>query len=102
MKRIYFALATLSILDGTYAMADETGPVPLAKSFMVQFYGVNPDAVSVKSISDSPSITTVVAQADEHACKMEMSPAPKGTSARFGWLVGSMQCDNIITSKKNN
>ncbi len=92
MKNVLVGLAVLTLLAGC-DMADETGPVPLAKHFMAEFYGVNPDAVNVKTIAEKPGITAVLAQVAEHACRMEMSPAPTGVSARFGWLVSSMQCD---------
>lgn len=99
MKNVFFALATLSLLAGCGA-ADETGPVPLAKHFMAEFYDVNPDAVNVKTINEKPQLIAVLAQVAEHACRMEMSPAPKGVSARFGWLVSSMQCDDALAAKQ--
>lgn len=94
MKNVLFTLAALTLLAGCES-ADETGPVPLAKHFMAEFYSVKPDSVnvSVKPLDEKTQLTAVLAQVGQHACMMKMSPAPIGSSARFGWLVSSMQCD---------
>ncbi|HBP4970071.1 TPA: hypothetical protein ACWL5R_005798 [Pseudomonas aeruginosa] len=76
----------------TAGAEEEVGPAPLARHFMAQFYDVQPEAVKVTMLDESPRLIVARAEVDGHACRMEMAPAPEGVSARFGWLVGSMQC----------
>jgi hypothetical protein len=93
MKNVLFGLTALALLAGCDA-ENESGPNPLAKHFMSEFYGVEPDDVTVFVMADGDETPrTVMARAGEHACRMQMAPAPAGVSASFGWLVSSMQCD---------
>lgn len=95
MKNVLVGLAAITFLAGCDT-AGKSGPVPLAKHFMAEFYGVDADAVHVNTdavnTDKDPRLTVVLAKAGQHVCRMEMSPAPSGVSARFGWLVTSMQC----------
>lgn len=92
MTKLLFCLAAMTFLAGCES-ASETGPAPLAKHFMAEFYSVDPDAVRVEIFTETPQLTAILAQVDGHVCVMEMVQAPKGGSERFGWLVSSMKCD---------
>jgi hypothetical protein len=67
-------------------------PKALAANFMEQFYDAPADTVMVTLTDTTDTQTKAVASVNGHVCVMDMSKAPEGVHAPFGWLVGSMQC----------
>lgn len=76
----------------TASALEEGGAEPLARHFMAQFYEAKPDDVQVTILNDDPRLTLARAEFNGHVCRIEMAPAPESVTARFGWLVGSIQC----------
>ncbi|WP_137887443.1 hypothetical protein [Pseudomonas sp. 2FE] len=88
------SIATLVLLPALANAQADTRPEALAANFMVQFYDVPADSVSVTLTEQTARQAKAKAEvAGGHVCIMEMALAPEGVHAPFGWLVGSMQCD---------
>lgn len=93
LKRVFATFATLVLLPVQAFEEPDVGPEPLAANFMAQFYDVPAESVAVTLNDSSEFEATAVAKVKEHSCVMEMTKAPAGVHAPFGWLVGSMQCE---------
>ncbi|KPY55709.1 hypothetical protein [Pseudomonas amygdali] len=72
-------------------MAYEHGPVPLAVTFMTQFYDVPSKSVKVEIIKQTSIGATVKAEAEGHVCTFDAAPLPTSTS-KVGWAVSSTSC----------
>ena len=69
--------------------AYENGPIPLAVTFMTQFYDVPSTSVKVEIFKQTSTGATVKAQADGHVCTFDAVPLPTG---KLGWAASSMEC----------
>lgn len=81
-------LLTCLLVQPAFAVP-ETGPSPLAVSFMTQFYEVAPRDVKTSESRGQGSDMIVKAEADGHVCTFTAAPLP---NAKYGWALASLNC----------
>lgn len=89
-----FALATFALNANAASEVKKPGPEAVAINLMAQFYDVQPEAVQIEVRDRTAQAATVIATAPGgHSCKFGMVPAPTGSPAPHGWLIGSTECE---------
>lgn len=80
-------------LGYTKAAQQTHEPSDVASHFMAQFYGVAPETISATVLEQDGQVATVDAAAETgKVCSFEVVKAPQGVAARYGWLIGSIEC----------
>lgn len=88
---VLIALVAFALNANAASDLEKPGPEAVATNLMAQFYEVQPEVVQIQ-VRDRTAQGATATAPGGHSCTFGMVPAPMGSPAPHGWLIGSTEC----------